>query len=323
MVEHPHPFGCFREFAADAPRVFGPSPDSHRILRDHAFRQVGSYSLWWRTTPQYRNQSVGMIGHFNARNREVAQQILQTACHELAQAGCSFAVGPIDGSTWNSYRLVTDPGSEPPFFLEPQNSPDVPNYFLEQGFVLELAYFSAIDSDLARPDPIGDQVADHMAKLGVSIRSLRIEDFEEELRRFHTLASICFRSHDLYQDIDESDFCALYRPLRNWIEPDFVVLAERESIPIGFAFGIPDILERERTGKSKTLVLKTLGILPDSALAGLGYHLLHSVRKRAAAAGVERMILALMRDAGYLKKRVRNLGTPFRRYSLFVKELAR
>lgn len=263
-----------------------------------------------------------MIGHFSAQNRQVARQILQTACDDLAQAGCTLAIGPIDGSTWNSYRLVTDAGNQPPFFLEPWNSPDVPDYFLEQGFEGELSYFSAIDRDLERVDPLGDLVADHMKRLGVSIRSLSMANFEEELRRFHALASICFQNHELYQDIDEEDFCDLYRPLRKGIAPEFVLLAERESIPVGFAFGIPDVLERQTLGHSKNLILKTLGVLPDDELAGLGYHLLQTVRQRAAAAGFKSLILALMRDEGYLKKRVRNLGVPFRRYSLFVKELA-
>ena len=36
------------------------------------------------------------------------------------------AVGPLDGSTWRRYRLVTERGVEPPFFMEPDNPDDWP-----------------------------------------------------------------------------------------------------------------------------------------------------------------------------------------------------
>lgn len=307
---------------ATPPPVFGPPPDSRRVLANAIGQTVGTCSLWWRATPGYRNHRVGLIGQFHAEDSDTARLLLTDACRELRQAGCTLALGPIDGNTWNSYRLVTQSDGAPPFFLEPSYPPEFVGYFLENGFACKLSYYSCLQEHLDQPDPLGDRLAREMQDRGIGLRSLRLENFAAELCNLHALASICFRGHDLYQELPLDDFLRMYRPLQALIDPELLLLAERNSRPVGFAFAIPDILERQRTGVARTLILKTLGVVPENLTTGLGYHLLATLRQRAAAAGFERMILALMRETDYFNRHQRSLGTPFRRYGLFARKLA-
>ena len=62
----------------------------------------------------------------------------RAVCHcngvRLAAERCTIAIGPVDGNTWQRYRLITEPGTEPPFFLEPDNPDAWPGQFTAAGF---------------------------------------------------------------------------------------------------------------------------------------------------------------------------------------------
>src|SRR4051794_37323403 len=65
---------------------------------------TGRCSLWWQDVPALPGQRVGLIGHYAVAGAEAAASILTHACERLAAEGCTSAVGPLDGTTWNRYR---------------------------------------------------------------------------------------------------------------------------------------------------------------------------------------------------------------------------
>ncbi|MGH7318902.1 MAG: hypothetical protein ACRELA_04650, partial [Candidatus Rokuibacteriota bacterium] len=109
-------------------------PDTHVILRGHDGGPVARCSLWWSRTPTLPGQRVGLVGHYAARGVGAARRLLAHACERLAAHACTLAVGPIDGSTWRRYRLIVERGTEPAFFLEPDNPDDWPAQFRAGGF---------------------------------------------------------------------------------------------------------------------------------------------------------------------------------------------
>jgi len=149
-------------------------------------------SLWWRNVPDYPGERLGVIGHYSAINAEVADQILESACLELTRHGCTLAVGPMDGSTWRRYRLLTERGTEPPFFLEPDNPDDWPSHFEAQGFAPLARYYSALNDDIRRPWPLPSQAGD-----GFTLRLLDPADMEQELHHLWGVARHAFASNFL------------------------------------------------------------------------------------------------------------------------------
>src|SRR5260370_142723 len=119
------------------------------------------------------DQRVGLIGHYAACEAEAAMFLLQLACKELARQGCTLAVGPMDGNTWQRYRLLTERGSEPPFFLEPDNPDEWPGQFTAAGFTPLATYCSALNSDLTAEDPRTADLARRVADLGITVHPLR------------------------------------------------------------------------------------------------------------------------------------------------------
>ena len=77
-------------------------------------------------TPPYAGHRLGLIGHYAARDVTAAARLLDLARTVLAEHGCTLAVGPMDGSTWQNYRLIIELGDEPPLSWSPIIQTDGP-----------------------------------------------------------------------------------------------------------------------------------------------------------------------------------------------------
>lgn len=299
------------------------APDRHWMLTDAHGDPIGRCSLWWQNTPAYRGHRVGMIGHYAACDAAAARRVLRYACEQLAERGCSIAVGPMDGNTWRQYRFVTERGDEPPFFLEPDNPDDWPGYFTKCGFEPVAQYFSALNTDLHnRPHAISE-IHRRMAARGVQIGPLQRERFDDELRGIYAIATAAFRDNFLYRPLAESEFVAQYRTLSRHVPTDFILIAKLHDQPVGFVFAVPDLLQVQRGETIDTIVVKTLGVLPGRQFAGLGHLLLASVEQRAVEFGFVRSIHALVRDVPHLRRMSSRVARPIRRYALFAKVIRR
>lgn len=70
---------------------------------------VGLADLWaWDKGPSGQLPIVGRLGHLEAADGEAAVEFLRQTCAVLSQRGCNHVLGPMDGSTWQSYRCATD-----------------------------------------------------------------------------------------------------------------------------------------------------------------------------------------------------------------------
>ena len=80
---------------------------------------------------------------------------------------------------------------------------------------------------------------------------------------------------------------------------------------------IPDFLGTNK----KTVIFKTLGILPQLKYAGLGILLLEIIRQKSFQMGFREAIYALIQTGGLCDNMTRSHGRIFRRYALFGKSL--
>lgn len=295
-------------------------PDAMWMLGDED-GIVGRCSLWWRQTPTHAGHRLGTIGHYAAVNAEAAAGLLRLACEQLAGQGCTLAVGPMDGNTWQRYRFVTERGSEPPYFLEPDNPDEWPGQFADFGFTPLAQYSSALNRDLGTPDPALPLLARRVHDQGISIHTLDPQRFEEELRRVHALSLLSFRNNFLYTPIGAADFLGQYSALRGYVRPDLVLLAEKDGALIGYLFGIPDLLQAQRGAAVNTAVLKTMAVHPDCGGLGLGGLLMARFHEAARQAGFTRAIHALFHESNRSGRLSGHTAHVFRRYTLFSRPL--
>ncbi len=293
--------------------------DSSWMIREGGVL-IARFSLWWKRVPQYPGQQLGLIGHYAGRDRKAAHEALRLACHELSNAGCTMAVAPMDGNTWRRYRLLTERGAEPTFFLEPDNADEWPTHFETYGFQALAQYYSAINTDLSRYAS-GRDLEDRLVAEGFRIRVIDPADWKNELARVWQVASQAFRGNFLYTPIEEEEFRAIYHPLLPMVRHELIFIAERAGEPVGFSFNVPDLLQARRGLPVDTVIVKSLAVLPQWAGRGLGTLLVARSMQAARASGFKRGILALMHEANPSRRIDRTLMKDFRRYTLYARTL--
>jgi GNAT superfamily N-acetyltransferase len=307
--------------AINADSLARQRPDALWMLVDETRSVVGRCALWWSAPPPLESQRLGLIGHYAARDAQAAAQLLAFACDQLAAHGCTVAVGPMDGNTWQRYRLLSERGTEPIFFLEPDNPDDWPAHFLTNDFTALAQYYSALNSALEQQDPRIPELAFRLAADGIVLRSLNLDHFEEELRGIHELSLASFAHNFLYTPIGKDDFVAQYRDIRPHVRPEIVLLAERQGRAVGYVFAIPDLLQAQRGLTIDTVIIKTLAVHPDFGGSGLGTLLTARCQEAACKLGYSRAIHALMHETNKSRRISSHTARPIRRYTLYARSL--
>jgi GNAT superfamily N-acetyltransferase len=305
----------------DSRQLADHRPDLHLCALSDTGTVEAHASLWWSDTPVFESHRVGVVGHYASANDQAAALLLRAALHTLQEQNGTLAVGPMDGNTWRRYRFVVDAGTEPPFFLEPTNPPAAPQQWERAGFTPLAHYVSAINTDLSQQDQRMLRVAERMEQRGVSIRSARASELLFELSRIYRVSQAAFARNFLYTELSEAAYLAQYEKLLPHIRPEFLLLAERGPELTGFAFAIPDLAQAARGQAMDTLLVKTVAILPDPVLAGLGALLLSQVQQIARQAGFRRCVHALMYEGNVSRNTSLHYATVMRRYAIFSREL--
>ena len=279
-------------------------------------------SLWWDVVPKIKNERIGVIGHFEVGSLDAGLVILEQAAARLRERGCTLAVGPMDGNTWRRYRVVIERGLEPAFFMEPDH-PDIwPAVFESAGFFPAARYSSSLVDDLSRGDPRVGRVRERMDRAGVRIRDIDPLRIEEDLRMIYQVSIVSFAGNYLYTAMSEEVFLEQYLPFKDKIRPEMVLIAERDGQAVGYLFGIPDYAEAFRGLPVRTVIAKTLAILPGRQFGGLGLLLTAMLHERAQGLGYSRVIHALEHEGKHVGNMSEYFGKIMRRYALYSRRLA-
>ena len=262
-----------------------------------------------------------MVGHFAASDEAAADMLLSQCLERLRVQGCSLAVGPMDGNTWRRYRFVTEAGQAPAFFLEPENPPAYPDYFIAAGFTPLAEYTSARVDDLTTQDERIPRTIARLGSAGVEWRPLDMARFEAELRAIYRLSVESFTRNFLYTPIDEAEFVAQYRVIAPHVQPELTLMAEQDGALLGYLFGIPDLNQASRGERVDTFIVKTVAVQPGRRAAGLGSVLVAESHRIAHEQGYRRAIHALMHASNNSRNISAHYARTMRRYTLYQQRL--
>jgi GNAT superfamily N-acetyltransferase len=307
--------------ALERSQLESQAPDAHLRIVDERNLLLARCSLWWNQVPEWPEHRLGAIGHFAAVDEASTHALLDAACARLKKASCSLAVGPLDGNTWRSYRLVTESSDRAPFLLEPHNPSAWPQWWIASDFQSFQSYQSSMSQEMNLDDPRLQAVQERLQGLGVRWRSLDSADFDGELERIFEVSEAAFQNAVLYTPLPRAAFLAMYQKVRPYVRETLVWIAEQGDRPVGFVFAVPDLAQAQQGMAVDTVIVKTLAILPDRAYAGLGKVLLEKAHAAAQGMGMSHVIHALMHDQN--RSTLMGKGSRvIRRYTLFSKELA-
>lgn len=296
-------------------------PDMHLALLASGTLRARC-SLWWRSVPVISGERIACIGHYEAADTDAADELLSEACRILATKDAKLAVGPMDGSTWRRYRLVTVRGDEPPFFLEPDNPDSYPAHFEGAGFRPFARYYSSLNNDLDKNVTIPVEMRQRLLDDGIRIRQLDAGVFQAELSRIYDISVAGFSNNFLYSAISHDQFVAMYAKTEQFVRPELVLFAEQCGTPVGFIFALPDMLRMQRGQAADTVILKSMAVIPELNGLGIGAWLLAQVSQNAGKLGFKRAIHALMHENNRSRTMSSRYGHEIRQYTLYSRRLS-
>ncbi len=211
---------------------------------------------------------VGLVGFFECEDRaDVAETLLHQATDWLRARGCARVWGPMNFSIYHSYRLMTSGFDRTPFYGEPRNKPYYPKLFEAAGFQ-PLARWSSWDVDepamraLLASSEERARDADLERKQGLRVEFLSLQNFDDELARFHQVVVRAFEGNLGFTPIGLDEFRELYGDMRLFVIPELVLFfvdAQGRTVGLGNAF--PDIAPAVAAMRGKTGLLSKLRFL--------------------------------------------------------------
>ena len=266
----------------------------------------GAAALLYRDGPAHAGRRTAAVGKFTCDTAEAGQRLLDIVALRLGAEKFGAVIGPMDGDTWHSYRLVAESDGSPPFLLEPVSRPQDREAFLGAGFTPISDYISARTA-------IGPATLERPAFTlpGLTITPWDGRNPDGLIGPLFELSAIAFSNNPFYKPLDLSGFRALYAPVIPRIDPRHVMFAHDAGGRLaGFIFSIPNWLEGP---KPATLIIKTYA----TTVKGGGRMLLDRAHRQAAELGFTAAIHALMHNNNVSRNAsAKHGGRIFRRYQL-------
>lgn len=211
---------------------------------------------------EFHGDRTGFFGLFECMDDpEAAHALVDAARDWLRGRGMDRVVGPMNLSTndeLSSPGVLVEGFDTPPAVMMSHNPPFYARLLEEAGLTPEkelVAYW------LGSPEPPARVVAamDRLTgRLGARIRSVRMRDLKAEVARVQEVYNAAWSRNWGFVPMTAAEFEHMARELRPVVDPDIVLLAEKEDgEPIGFCLCLPDLN-------------RALRHLPDGRLFPLG-----------------------------------------------------
>ena len=302
-------------------------PSEIVIFNDENNNIGGSLHLW-HNRPDYNGRKTSYIGNVNIHEkyRKNEEQLFNKIFEELKKEGIETIIGPLNGTTWNTYRYVTEKGNGRPFLLEPWNEDYFVSLFEKLGFKPLAGYISTVMKGMnSNGHKNLDKKIEKLKKFDY-YKDIRVESAENKnlltvLNKVYDLTVEAFKNNFLYSELEREIFLKMYMSYEDKIVKKFFKMLYLRDELIGYVFGIPDYTELGYKGKIDTIILKTIAVSPEYNGKGMGYILINSLIEEAEKEGYENVIYALMHESNVSKNIGLLLGNILRRYTLFIKEL--
>ncbi len=249
-----------------------------------------------------------LFGFFDSVNDlEVAESLLAVVHREAAARACTTVLGPIEFSTNDTCGLLIHGFNAPPSVLMPYNASYYEGLLRRAGYVAvqELhAYEIRVAEAPAFLSPLSDRLVLRLAARGIRVRTMDFSRFDQEVDRLFPLYERMFSDNWGYMPLTPAEFRHQAEGLRQISIPEFVLIAEQNGSPIGYAVGLFDanrIIASFRNGRLlpfnfvKLLRLKrvnhvkiiNLGVVPEYRGRGIDAVMYHRFSEAFRTLGID------------------------------------
>ncbi len=280
------------------------------MVKPEVFSIENSKATLYRKAPSWGEFKTAAIGGIKFKSVAEGVELLTRVAAKCSDEGYEALVGPLDGDTWHSYRLVCQSDGSAPFLMEPTSGE-------HDLAIFEQSDFEPISKYISAKAKLADTLGKRPAEIpGVTIRPWDGENGEALIRDLFDMSAEAFAGNKFFSPIAFEDFMAIYEPLLPLIQKEHVFFARDEENALkGFLFGSPDFMDH--SGKP-SVILKSYA----SRMYGVGHLLADTYHRRAIEMGFESVIHALIHEDNISRSRSEvHKADVFRRYALMGRKL--
>lgn len=228
----------------------------------------------------YYQDKVGFFGFFDFINDlEVARALIEAASQYLKEAGMQSIRGPYSPTSNDECGLLVEGFDSPPMIMMPFNPAFYETIYNALGLIqVRNLYAYYISADVQIPEKLKRVVERVQKKSGITFRNIDLSRMDDELKIIQELYNGTLKRNWGFVPITYEDLKFASEDLKQIVQPELVMIAEKEGKAIGFSMVLPNINEfmfRAKKQKGLLRVLKFVWLLktqsPNEArLAVLG-----------------------------------------------------
>jgi hypothetical protein len=314
-------------------RVFQPQQaaifkSSNTIHPDHKVRflaltdeiqTIGVLALYRNLELDKNDIRYLMLGNYCCINQFEASEILLNRAEQIAkELACTILLGPMNGSTWDSYRFCLETAL-PDYFSEQPCMDWFSKHWEEYGFTVREKYITTIDHQMTHDAPEILEREKTVLTQGITIRQIAGEGYKQEMPRLFEFCTRTFSANVLYSGITEERFYAKHIGLDAHMHAETTLIAEnRDKEIVGLIFCFVDHFSKQE----KRLIIKTIARDPAPGYRGLPQVMGNFATRYAARNGFNALLHAFMHERNRSVKLSELFsGEIWKRYALFQKVL--
>ena len=211
----------------------------------------------------YYQDEVGFFGFFDfIEDVSVARALLEAACEVVKKAEMRTLRGPYSPSSNDECGLLVEGFQAPPMIMMSYNPAYYERIYKELG--LEKArdlYAYYISADVQIPDKIKKIVERVQKRSGIQFRNINLSRLDDELKIIEELYNSTLKRNWGFVPITYDDLKFASNDLKQFVQPELVIIAEKEGKPIGFSMVLPNINELMLGAKKYQGILRVLSFI--------------------------------------------------------------
>lgn len=259
------------------------------------------------------SKAIAYFGFFEIKSENCFMELWQALIAEAKEQGLKNIFGPVNGTVWHPYRIISESSDEPLFVHEPLSMPNYYELLKNCKPANTVGYHSAFRTNFELILELTKSSLANLPKENIQI--IQKEFSTELLREIYDLSIAIFSQNPGYYHLSYEDFLKLYAFDENDNENDthLIYRVLHMQKPIGFSYNLLH---------DKQLIMKTIGLLPEWQEKGIGNAMVHEVHKFAQQNKIEKVIYALIRSDNRVKHFPKDDTVIFRKYAAFIYSLS-
>lgn len=226
------------------------------FLAERAGRPVGRIAaIVNRLHNEIHQDRTGFFGFFECEDDQAAaSRLLDTAATWVADRGMDVLRGPASFSSNDEFGLLVEGHDSPTSLMMPYTPPWYARLVEGAGGRLAKVLLTYRGEGMEAPDRLTRATEVLQARHGVTVRPLRLADFDAEVERIQELYNRIWEDNWGYIPLTEREIVHLAKQFRPIVVPALAPFVEKDGVPIGFALALPDLNEVFRSNRSGYLL---------------------------------------------------------------------